>query len=955
MRAVRIFLSAICLVLITTMTNAEDYDPNVTKVYRGAELFGEAVTPVKVHVDIFNLPDAPKWRPGDPVKEIPKLVPKDWTPPEIAPQQFDIDPLLAKQNAAAQQLSGGRGFDTTILNFDGSSFTGGNPADTVGSIGNNFYIQMVNASRVLIFDKTDGTQVASFLLESLAAGSGTNCTNGSGDPIIMFDQTVSNGPGNPTGRWVLTEFTGSGFCVYISETDDPTTGDWFVYQINSQSGGLPDYPKYGVWPDAYYIGANESVRQYALDRENMLQGLTARPAQVFSAPPLAGFGFQMLQPADWDGAMSPANGAPGLFFRHRDDEVHNAGSNDPTQDFLEIWEFSVDWDTPANSTFTGPINIPIAEIESELCGLTAFACVPMPGSGTQLDPLREPVMLQAQYRNFGTHESIYGSLVTDIDGTDRHGVRWFELRDTGAGYTLFQEGTLSPDATNRWMSSIAADQDGNIAIGYNVSDAVSVFPGMRYAGRLVSDPAGTLPRGEFSIIEGSAANGSNRWGDYSQMQVDPIDGCTFWYTAQYNATSQYSTRIASFRFDECGDPGFAFSTNDQEQQVCVAASDDSFIANLDVASINSFTNNVTLAFNPALPAGFSGAFSNNPVTPPGDTDVTIDIAQSVAAGNYILTVEGTATAAANRTQLFSVDVFDAVPASANLTAPADAEQNVSSSNVVFDWDDIPSTSSYVFELATDAAFNNIIDTQMVTDSTVAVSNVLNSSTDYFWRVVGNNLCGDGTTSAVFTFTTAPLPGDCPIDKVAVSFSLFDFETGAQGWVSASVTGTNTWTLSSTNPVAGSTQHWHVDDQTTTSDSSLTSPNIVLPSDRSPLSFHFQNEQNMESRTAGGCWDGGIFEISVNGGAFTQVDNSLLGTDPYDGAINAGPLSGSQAWCGDPQAYLRSIVDITAQAGDDVQFRFRMSTDGSVGRPGWNIDDIFIQGCADDLIFANGFE
>jgi hypothetical protein len=311
--------------------------------------------------------------------------------------------------------------------------------------------------------------------------------------------------------------------------------------------------------------------------------------------------------------------------------------------------------------------------------------------------------------------------------------------------------------------------------------------------------------------------------------------------------------------------------------------------------------------------------------------------------------------ATNKTQQFNVDVFDAAPAVANLTAPTDAQQNVNSSSVIFDWDDVASSTSYVFELATDAAFGNIIVSQVVTDSTHVVSNLLNSSTDYFWRVKGNNICGDGAISAVFTFTTAPLPGDCPINKEAIRFSLFNFETGAQGWTSASAQGANTWTLSTTNPIAGSTQHWHVDDQTTTSDSSLTSSNIVLPNDRSPLSFHFQNAQNMESRTGGGCWDGGIIEVSVNGGAFTQVDNSLLGTDPYDGAINAGPLNGSQAWCGDPQAYLKSIVDITAQAGSTVQFRFRMSTDGSVGRPGWDIDDIFIQGCADDLIFGNGFE
>jgi len=936
------------ILIYSSVIFAEDYNPNIKKVYKGAELFGDSVKPFITNIDMQRLPTPPPWRPGDPVKEIPKLTPKGWVEPEIAEQKYDIDPLLSVQAAVINNQSGGRAFDTTILNFDGSGFTGGNPADTVGSIGNNYYIQIVNASRVLVFDKVTGTLApnGSFLLDSLAAGSGTACTNGRGDPIMMFDETVSNGPGNPTGRWVLTEFISTGFCVYISATDDPLAGTWFVYEFTSQTGGLPDYPKYGVWPDAYYIGANESVRQYALDRENMLQGLTARPAQVFQAPGLAGFGFQMMQPADWDGDLAPANGAPGLFFRHRDDEVHNAGSNNPNQDFLEIWEFQVDWDTPANSTFTGPTNLPITEIESELCGLTAFACVPMPGSGTQLDPLREPVMLQAQYRNFGTHESIYGSLVTDIDGNDLHGIRWFELRNSPGGYTLFQEGTYSPDSTNRWMSSIAADESGNIAIGYNVSDSTSVFPGMRYAGRLLTDPAGTLPRGENSIIEGTAANGSNRWGDYSQLQVDPVDGCTFWYTAQYNVSSSYSTRIASFKYDECGDPGFSLVTADSQQQLCVANQADGFVASLDVAALNGFTNDVSLAFNPLpLPTGFTGSINPTIVSPPGNTSVTINADQTVAAGNYSITVDGTASGATDKSQIFNIDVYDAAPAMPTQTLPANAATNVPNNSVTFEWNAVPFTSSYVLEIATDVAFLNIIHTETVMTNSANVSGILNSNTEYFWSVRGSNICSEGPNSFIFSFTTAPLPGDCPVGQDSVVIQSYDFESGAQGWTSGTNQGANTWTLSTNNPTpGGSIQHWHVDDQDTTSDTFLTSPLISLPSDQSPLSFQFNNYQEMEDNGGTSCWDGGILEISTNGGAFIQVDNSLLGTDPYDGPFSGGPLSGAQGWCGDPQAYLNSIVDINAQAGDNVQFRFRVSTDGSVGRPGWDIDDILIKGC-----------
>jgi hypothetical protein len=227
---------------------------------------------------------------------------------------------------------------------------------------------------------------------------------------------------------------------------------------------------------------------------------------------------------------------------------------DPAQDYLEIFEFQVDFATPANSTFSGPIAIPIAEIDSDLCGLSSFFCFPQPGTGTTLDPLREVIMWRLQYRNFGSHETLVGNLVTDVDGTDHGGIRWFELRKTGAGpWSLFQEGTYAPDAAHRWMGSIAMDQAGNIALGYSVSDDTSIFPSIRYTGRLASDPPGTMPQGEVSLIAGSGSQTfATRWGDYSSMNVDPANDCTFWYTNEYMpAGGAWQTRIGSFTFPSC--------------------------------------------------------------------------------------------------------------------------------------------------------------------------------------------------------------------------------------------------------------------------------------------------------------------------------------------------------------------------------------------------------------------
>ncbi len=362
----------------------------------------------------------------------------------------------------------------------------------------------------------------------------------------------------------MSEFArvGNHLCVYISMNNDPVVGGWFNYDFTTPN--FPDYPKYAVWPDAYYVSSNEPgpSAAYALDRTNMLAGLAAAAPVRRTAPDLAGFGFQALIPSDLDGPPPPV-GSPNFFMRHRDDEVHNAGSNNPAQDFLEIWEFSVDFVTPANSTFTQVANIPVAEFDSDLCGLFSFFCFPQPGTTTTLDPLREVIMWRLQYRNFGTHETLVGNFVTDVTGADQGGIRWFELRRTPPGvgaFALFQEGTQSPDTDNRWMGSIAMDKACGIALGYSVSSAVT-FPSIRYAGRLAGDALGTMPQGEVPVVDGLfSQTGITRWGDYSSMNVDPIDGCTFWYTNEFvgdnqnngfGGTGRWTTQITRFTLPNC--------------------------------------------------------------------------------------------------------------------------------------------------------------------------------------------------------------------------------------------------------------------------------------------------------------------------------------------------------------------------------------------------------------------
>jgi subtilisin-like proprotein convertase family protein len=643
------------------------------------------------------------------------------------------DPLLALQEAAP--AASDRGFDTPIFNFDGPGYQFLHPPDTNGAVGKDHYIQMINATVVSIYNKYTGALILQFDLGVLGG-----CSTGIGDPIVLYDHLAD--------RWLLSEFgPGSSLCVFISQTADPT-GAYYSYQFPTPN--FPDYPKYGVWPDGYYVSTNESSpAAYALNRSTMLTGAPAT-SQRFTAPDLSGFGFQALTPSDWDGFTPPPAGAPNYFMRHRDTEAHGP-SGFPTEDFLEVWAFHVDWTTPANSTFTQVANIATAEFDSNICGLLPFNGIAMPGvpkcAGNSLDPIREVVMFKLQYRNFGSYEVLVGNLVTDASGNDDAGIRWFELRKVGAGaWTLYQEGTYAPDAHSRWMGAIAMDGSGNIAMGYNVSSS-TVHPSLRYVGRLAGDPLGTMPQGEYTLIAGAGTNGSNRYGDYSGISVDPIDDCTFWFTGEYNLSNQWSTRIGAFRFDACGSAGFAMSTSPASQDICVGSN-----ANYTVTTfeIGSFSGNVSLA---AVNNPGSAVFVPNPVTVPGSSNLTIS---SAAAGSYTFKVVGTSivTPTLEFTNTVDLNVLGSAPSAPTLVSPPNGATGVSTS-APLSWNSVASAVDYTVEVASDAAFTNIVYSNTVagTSDTATGLNVL---TQYFWRVRANNACGASANSAVWSFTTGEL-------------------------------------------------------------------------------------------------------------------------------------------------------------------------------------------------------
>jgi hypothetical protein len=434
---------------------------------------------------------------------------------------------------AAQTVLGPLAIPTPIQNFEGMfNMWGGYPPDTAGDVGPNHYLQIVNIG-FQIFSKTGTSLYGPANNNSLFVGAGGMCeATNRGDPVALYDPMADR---YLVSWFAFTSQSGPTYqCIALTATPDPL-GPWYRYEFLTGQTTFVDYPHLGVWPDAYYMAANLFGNPggggvYAFERARMLNGDPG--AQMVSFLGVAA----TLLPSDLDGPEPPPN-SPNYFLRF-------SGTST-----LALYKFDVDWVTPANSTFTGPTNIPVTAFSTGVGG------IPQPGTGVLLASITDRLMYRVVYRNMGTHEALLASHTVDSGGSVA-GVRWYELRNPNGSPTVFQQGTHTlGDGVERWMGSIGMDHQGNIAVGYSASSG-SVFPSIRYAGRLVTDPPGVMSQGEASIIAGtgSQTGPGARWGDYSMMSVDPVDDCTFWYTTEYiqvTGERTWRTRVGSFKFPEC--------------------------------------------------------------------------------------------------------------------------------------------------------------------------------------------------------------------------------------------------------------------------------------------------------------------------------------------------------------------------------------------------------------------
>jgi len=520
----------------------------------------EQVTPFSLDVDVRDLPAVPSTPPYIRPLRAPPSRPKTPTA-GIAPEEPVPSAPLAPMPSATQSFPGITFSDPCT----GGQCGAGWPPDINGDVGLNHYIVAVNDAYA-IYDKS-GTRLASFTENQLWVGGSSNPCNGNsrGDPVVLFDRLAN--------RWILTHFAFafsggtpvSPFyqCIAASKTADPVSGGWWLYALRMDPGGaglppvgaLNDYPKFGIWTDCVYMGVNEfqgnpfiGTAYASFSRSDLYAGAPLTWALGFinnASDPFT------LIPSNLSGKSLPPVGTPNYVV-----------SESGTAFAYEVRKFTPGTNCGAG-TLGAPTNVSQASYTSP-----AGNIVPQPGTTNNLDAIDDRLMQKVQYRRVGTKEYLW---VAHPAGNSPVRFQWSQLDVTGGtvSTTPTQQQIFAPDLSlNRWMPSIAADKQGNAAVGYSTSNGTAPnYPSISYAGRLAGDPLNTLPQTEVQLIAGAGSQTNNcggapchRWGDYTAMAVDPTNDCTFWYTNEYydslasGTSGNWHTRVGAFTFPSCKPP-----------------------------------------------------------------------------------------------------------------------------------------------------------------------------------------------------------------------------------------------------------------------------------------------------------------------------------------------------------------------------------------------------------------
>lgn len=878
-------------------------------------------------------------------------------------QTTAVSPLIPSSEERTAAIIGTVPMPPPMLNFDGLSDEDNVnaygllvfPPDANGDIGPEHYVQAVN-SLVRVFDRNGNAITPPISLRDIFAPLGTACSQRiDGLTNILYDPLAD--------RWLLTQictdFPPFKQMIAVSRTSDPT-GDFYLYEFVMPNVNNPDFPKYGVWTDAYYLSTNEFFGSdfvgsgaFAFDREKMLRGDPTAGYIYFFYPEAGPQRRGGLLPSDMDGLRPPPDGPPNVFAGYTATEYGAAA------DAIKLFNFHADFDTPELSSFTERPESPIAAAPFDPTNPDGRADIAQPPPGEFLDSQSDRPSSRLAYRNFGGRTSLVFNQTVRASAaseTYRAGVRIYELSDSGSGYAIANQATFDDGTSSRWIGSAAQDGSGNLAVGYNVASSL-VKPSLRYSGRSSADPPGVF-RTEQSLIEGTGVQTGFgfRWGEYSGMTVDPMDDCTFWMTGEYYTleSQQFSefgwlTRLGTFRFPEC-----------------VAVSPAKISGGVTNASTGTPIENAVIKA-----AAYSRSTDANGIYGP----------MTVVAGSYQIRVS--AAGFLPKTVAVTIAESEAVTLNIQLTPVASITAEpyrITSESCALDGAPEPGE-----DITIDLPLRNV-GAAAVRDLYVLLrpnADVIPTGGEQNY---GTMPAGGGTVMRNFSFRVSPDAacgsmielsfvlrdgparlGNLKIEmrvgspKIAFSES-FDGIAAPQlpdGWTTSATGGQSVWTTSavrSTSP----TNTIFSPDPIHVGVNEAVSPEIAIETPNAEL--RFQNWYELESSfLRNRLYDGGVLEISIGGGEWQDIiaAGGEFISGGYDGIIDPccqNPLGGRPGWSsksgtGSEPVFIDTRVRLPkAAAGNTIRLRWRVGTDIGTFREGQYIDDIQITdgfqcGCA----------
>ncbi len=876
----------------------------------------------------------------------------------------DADGAIARNSAVPMPAPG--------LTFDGlSNYDNINayslliiPPDITGDVGPNHYVQAVNAL-VRVFDKSGNAVTPPFRMSQLFASLRTPCsTRDDGEPIVLYDPFAD--------RWFMSQYCNNfppfRQMIAVSKTGDPT-GAYFVYEFVMPNVKINDLPKFGVWPEAYFMTDEEflgsdyvGVGIFAFDRTKMLAGDPTAGYVYLNRPSDTTDRRRNLLPADVDGIRPPAPSTPGIFVGYTANEY-----GDP-QDAIRLFDFRVDFANPANSTFTERPESPLAVAAFDPTSPSGRTDITQPAPGEKLDSNSDRINYRVAYRNYGGSESLIfnqtARLTQDPDPY-RAGVRLYELRRTGTGpFTVTEQSTIGDTASSRWIGSAAQDHQGDLAVSYNfVTDAK--VPSVFYTGRLAGEPAG-LFREEAALVNGSGVQKAFgwRWGDYAALTVDPVDDCTFWASGEYYTLESQNfsdftwlTRIGTFRFPECVDA----------PRGTVSGTVTNSVTGLPIenAEILAYPHSRRTAAN-----GIYGPFR----VLPGDFEITAS-AKGYLTGSYVISV-------ANGQSVVRDFQLTPIPVIEN----AGIEITDESCSV----NHAPEPGE---TLTVNISLRNtgIAATQNMVASLLPILGVTNPGPN---QIYGSLAPNGASVTRPFTFTVSPLLA-CG-DPITLALSLSDgtrslgivdieLRTGSPRialkqnfdrsqqvqlpprWTrsedhsnTVELPGERNWKVSAARSTSG-TKSAFSPDLNQVGVNEMVTPVFRVNTANARLSF--QNWYELETTfLRNRLYDGSVLEIKIGNAPWQDIIDAggTFESGGYDGIIDSccsNPLAGHMGWSGrsgpnQTSEFITTAVRLpAAAAGQLVQLRWRIGTDVGTFREGQYIDDLevtdgYVCGCSD---------